>query len=85
MEFSSVCSAEMSSSDTKHYYYNLFGFSKRRDGRDFGILGSKFFPFEVDSFSEGHGVQKANEKLQKLSPLLQNCGKSTSLSKPLYH
>ena len=41
-------------------------------GNDLVPLGREFFPFRVEPFSEGawHAGKKANEKLQKLSPLL---------------
>ena len=45
--------------------------------------GSKFFPFNVDPFSEGIGVQKANRMTQKLSSLSKMAENLPSISNAL--
>ena len=54
-------------------------YSKRKE---FAPNGSKFFPFRVDHFSEGAGVQKSDQEVMKDVSLVKH-GKKSDISSSL--
>ena len=55
-------------------------YSKREE---FATMGSKFFPFRVDSFQNELGVQKSKQEVTKVASLVKLAESIPSVSVPL--